>query len=48
LFSACGRTDGQTDMANLIVAFSNFTDALKNDMAQKLVTLNIPLHNLTF
>jgi hypothetical protein len=24
---ACGLTDGQTDMTNLIVAFRNFTDA---------------------
>jgi hypothetical protein len=43
-----GRTDGQRDMANLIVAFSNFKNALKNDMAQKLVTQNIPLHNSIF
>jgi hypothetical protein len=30
LFHADGRTDGQTDMTKLIVAFLNFAKALKN------------------
>ena len=29
LFNADGRTDRQTDMAKLIVAFRNFVNALK-------------------
>jgi len=28
----CGRTDGRTDMTKLIVAFSDFANALKNWM----------------
>jgi len=28
----CGRTDGQTDMTKLIVAFRNFANAPKNDL----------------
>jgi len=30
LFQAGGRTDGQTDMTKLIVAFHNFAGAPKN------------------
>jgi len=29
LFHADGRTDGQTDMTKIIVAFRNFANALK-------------------
>ena len=28
----CGRTDGQTDMTELTVAFRNFADASKNEV----------------
>jgi hypothetical protein len=31
-----GQTDGRTDMTKLIVAFCNFTIALKNFIAEKL------------
>ena len=44
-----GRMDGQTDMVNVTVAFRKFTNALKkNNMVQKLVTLNFPQHNSIF
>jgi len=39
LFYADRRTDGQTDMTNLIVAFGNFAEALKN-LANRVKTLN--------
>jgi hypothetical protein len=32
LFHADGRTDGQTDMTKLIVAFRNFANAPKNSL----------------
>jgi hypothetical protein len=31
----CGRTDGHTDTANLIIAFRNFANTLKNEFRCK-------------
>ena len=42
LFHPEGRTDAQTDMMKLTVAFRNFANAPKNDEIQKTIIAIIP------